>query len=703
MFCLLSFDKHNFIIVENTISCLKNILKLTLKILMNKYFIFIHYLFIDDRTYWKLTVDVRYNLFDAWTTFDISSTSSSSSKEKHEPTNFEKRDKWASNNEFLLSSFGYAIGIGVLWRFPYICMRNGGGAFLIPYLILLLVGGIPLFTLEMCLGQFSGKSPATVWCFCPIAIGTGMTMVILSAICVAYYNAIMAYSLFFLYETFNKILPWSNCNHMYNTYDCIDRMELKKLKTNIIGMLGNECQYNNQLDNSNALINLKEYCSNPSNISAVLNHNTSNYNLLMNNSIRGIGKTASDEFFHQRILQISSGIYDFSGFSYGLLICLSIAWIICILALIKGVKTSGKVAWITATSPFIFIMVLMIRGLTLEGSSTGARKYLVPEWSHILKPSVWLEAGTQIFFTLGPGWGGLITLSSYNDFTVNIIRYSIMIPIVITLTAFCCGLALFSTLGHISFMTGLPIEQVATKGPALAFVVFPEAIATLPFPHIWAVLFFLTVLTLGIDSQFGMLETVLSAIFDRWPKLRRLKALVTTLVGCGFFCIALLFVTKAGMYWYTLIDWYVAAFMAFIICIIECVAVCWIYGADRFLDDIALMFNGKFRYRFIWKLLWKFIIPVILFIILLGNLIVSTEPYYGDFRYPKSAIIFGWFVGSSPALVILILGYIKVRQCSGKTFKQKLYNSLRPTAEWLPNKNRLRHWYRNEYPIRNVD
>ncbi|KAI3378116.1 hypothetical protein SNEBB_004638 [Seison nebaliae] len=632
-----------------------------------------------------------------------SSGSSTNSKEKHERANSEKRDKWTSNYDFLLSSFGYAIGIGVLWRFPYICMRNGGGAFLIPYVILLVLGGIPLFTLEMCLGQFSGKSPATVWCFCPIAIGTGTTMVILSAICVAYYNAIMAYSLFFIYEIFNKILPWSNCDHSYNTMNCIDRMDLKKLKLNIKDMLANDCQYKNDLNRSSIFIHVNQYCRNQENISGALSYNISNYNSLMNNSMHGIGKTASDEFFHHRILQISSGIYDFSGFSYGLLICLVIAWIICILALIKGVKTSGKVAWITATSPFIFIMILMIRGLTLEGSYTGARKYLVPEWSHILRPTVWLEAGTQIFFTLGPGWGGLITLSSYNDFSVNIVRYSIMIPVVITITAFCCGLALFSTLGHISFMTGLPIEQVATKGPALAFVVFPEALATLPFPHVWALLFFLTVLTLGIDSQFGMLETVLSAIFDRWPKLRRKKALVTILTGCAFFSVALLFVTKAGMYWYTLIDWYVASLMAFMICIIECVAICWIYGADRFLNDIALMFGGKFNHGFIWKLLWKYIVPVLLSIILLGNLILSSEPYYGDFRYPKSSIIFGWFIGSSPFLVILLLGYVKVLQSSGKTFKEKLSHSLRPTTDWLPNKKRLRQWYRNEYPITNID
>ncbi|KAI3381842.1 hypothetical protein SNEBB_003583 [Seison nebaliae] len=601
----------------------------------------------------------------------------SSNRDDESKPETKKRDEWASNSEFLLSSFGFAIGIGCLWRFPYICVRNGGGAFLIPYIILLAIGGIPLFTLEMCLGQFSGKSPATVWCFCPIATGVGTTMVILSALCVTYYNAIMAYSLFFIYEIFNKVLPWSKCGHK------------------------SECNYKMGLNKSNTFIELEHYCS--ANTSIMLTQNISNFNSLMNNSLHGIGKTASDEFFHYRILQISSGVYDLSGFSYGLLICLSISWVICILALIKGVKTSGKVAWFTATSPFIFIMILMIRGLTLEGSSIGAKKYIIPQWKKMLNPNVWLEAATQIFFTLGPGWGGLITLSSYNNFNVNIIRYTLMIPIVVTITAFCCGLALFSTLGHISFMTGLPIEQVATNGPALAFVVFPEALATLPFPHIWVLLFFLTVLTLGIDTQFGMLETVLSGMFDQWPKLCRQKVIVTILTGCLFFCTALLFVTKAGMYWYTLIDWYIATIMAFAICIIECVVVCWIYGIDRFLDDIALMLNGEFKYRSVWKILWKYVVPIILFCILLGNLILSTEPFYGDFHYPKSAIRLGWFIGYSPVVVILIYAYVQITKSSGKTFKQKFYHSLRPTSDWLPNKPSLQPWYHNKYPLTNLN
>ena len=70
---------------------------------------------------------------------------------------------------------------------------------------------------------------------------------------------------------------------------------------------------------------------------------------------------------------------------------------------------------------------------------------------------------------------------------------------------------------------GVPIETVAEKGQGLAFVVYPTALAYLPGAWIWAVLFFIMLFFLGLDSEFALLETALTAIYDGYPKLRNLK------------------------------------------------------------------------------------------------------------------------------------------------------------------------------------
>ena len=83
----------------------------------------------------------------------------------------ENRDKWGNSIEFLLSCISMSVGLGNIWRFPFVAYDNGGGAFLIPYLIILVLIGRPLYFLEMVLGQFSSKGSVKLWSVVPLGRG----------------------------------------------------------------------------------------------------------------------------------------------------------------------------------------------------------------------------------------------------------------------------------------------------------------------------------------------------------------------------------------------------------------------------------------------------------------------------------------------------------------------------------------------------
>lgn len=89
----------------------------------------------------------------------------------------------------------------------------------------------------------------------------------------------------------------------------------------------------------------------------------------------------------------------------------------------SGIQSTGKAVYITSTFPYVVLTTLLIVGLTKDGSLNGIKYFLTPEWERLKDMTVWKDAATQIFFSLSASWGGLITLSSYNDFHNNIVRY----------------------------------------------------------------------------------------------------------------------------------------------------------------------------------------------------------------------------------------------------------------------------------------
>uniref|UniRef100_A0A915E5U1 Sodium-and chloride-dependent glycine transporter 2 n=1 Tax=Ditylenchus dipsaci TaxID=166011 RepID=A0A915E5U1_9BILA len=252
------------------------------------------------------------------------------------------------------------------------------------------------------------------------------------------------------------------------------------------------------------------------------------------------------------VLERAPSIDSFGGLNPKLVLTYFLAWSITALVLFKGVKLIGKVAYFTATVPYIIIAVLFVRGVTLDGAVNGLNFYLLkPDFSTVWNLSAWRAAATHVSYSLSIGFGGILSLASYNSREHNCYRDAALITIADAVMSLVGGVAVFSVLGFMAKKLDLPIDQVVQSGTGLAFVAYPEALSRMPISWLWGLLFFTMIWTLGVSTQFGFAECICTALSDQFPGLRTHK--VKTVVGvclCLFFC-GLVLCTRSGIYYST--------------------------------------------------------------------------------------------------------------------------------------------------------
>ncbi|NWS71877.1 SC6A9 protein, partial [Crotophaga sulcirostris] len=552
-----------------------------------------------------------------------------------------KRGNWGNQIEFVLTSVGYAVGLGNVWRFPYLCYRNGGGAFMFPYFIMLVFCGIPLFFMELSFGQFASQGCLGVWRVSPMFKGVGYGMMVVSTYIGIYYNVVICIAFYYFFVSMTRVLPWTYCSNPWNTPDCA-------------GVLDGNLS-------SHAALNLTR---------------------LLNSTQKRT--SPSEEYWRRYVLDLSDDIGNLGEVRLPLLGCLGVSWVIVFLCLIKGVKSSGKVVYFTATFPYVVLTILFVRGITLEGALTGIMYYLTPQWDKILNAKVWGDAASQIFYSLGCAWGGLITMASYNKFHNNCYRDSIIISITNCATSVYAGFVIFSILGFMANHLGVDVSKVADHGPGLAFVAYPEALTLLPISPLWSVLFFFMLILLGLGTQFCLLETLVTAIVDEvgneW--IIRRKTFVTLGVAVAGFLLGVPLTTQAGIYWLLLMDNYAASFSLVVISCIMCVAIMYIYGHRNYFKDIEMMLG--FPPPLFFQICWRFISPAIIFFILVFTVIQYQPVSYNDYVYPTWAISIGFLMALSSVICIPIYAIYKVCGSEGDTLLERLKNATKASKDWGP-------------------
>ncbi|GCB79809.1 hypothetical protein scyTo_0017959, partial [Scyliorhinus torazame] len=397
----------------------------------------------------------------------------------------------------------------------------------------------------------------------------------------------------------------------------------------------------------------------------------------------------SEQYWDKGVLRRTNSIDETGEIVWDLALCLLLAWLIAGAALSKGIKSSGKVVYFTATFPYVVLTILLIRGLTLEGAYKGIEFYIgrQSDFSKLADAEIWKEAATQIFFSISVGWGSLITLSSYNKFHNNCYRDTIIVCVVNCATSVFAGFIIFSTLGHMAHIQDKPVSEVVQSGFSLAFIAYPEALAQLPWAPLWSSLFFFMLITLGLDTQFAGLETIFTTLLDQFPKFLRSKRLYLTAGVCAlFYFLGLVYVTQAGIYWLNFVDYFCTGWILITVALLELTGLSWIYGVNRFIKDIEMMIGERtWLFWLWWRACWTFIAPCLLAVILIWSLATFAPPTYGSVQYPVWAIALGWCMIIFCSMWIPIVAIVRVVQAEGATLCQKISAACTSDPGWSSN------------------
>uniref|UniRef100_A0A674HCJ8 Sodium-dependent serotonin transporter n=1 Tax=Taeniopygia guttata TaxID=59729 RepID=A0A674HCJ8_TAEGU len=462
--------------------------------------------------------------------------------------------------------------------------------------------------------------------------GIGYAICIIDLYVASYYNTIMAWAFYYLISSFTAELPWTSCTNPWNTANCTNYFS----KDNVSWSL----------------------------------HSIS----------------PAEEFYTRQVLQVhrSNGLDDLGGISWQLTLCLLLIFTIVYFSIWKGVKTSGKVVWVTATFPYIILFILLVRGATLPGAWRGVLYYLKPDWQKLLATEVWVDAAAQIFFSLGPGFGVLLAYSSYNKFHNNCYQDALVTSTVNCLTSFVSGFVIFTVLGYMAEMRNEAVSEVAKDtGPSLLFITYAEAIANMPASTFFAIIFFLMLLTLGLDSTFAGLEGVITGVLDEfphvWGKRRELFVLGLTIV-CFLGSLATL--TFGGAYVVKLFEEYATGPAVLTVVFLEAVAVSWFYGITQFCNDVKEMLGSAPGWY--WRVCWVAISPLFLLFVTCSFLSNPPELKLFDYYYPYWTTVVGYCIGTSSIIFIPIYMVYRLVITPG-TLKERILKSITPeTATEIP-------------------
>ncbi|XP_064095635.1 sodium- and chloride-dependent glycine transporter 2-like [Macrobrachium nipponense] len=322
------------------------------------------------------------------------------------------------------------------------------------------------------------------------------------------------------------------------------------------------------------------------------------------------------EFFRNEVVYLNDD-KDFE-IQPQLVLSLSLTWLFVMGILVRGIKSSSKVMYFTNIFPIAMMLQLLVYILLEDHcpqSTVGLLKqiniiiwpfllagylnydldvwnesfnlYFSPtrvEASKLLSWEIWADAASQALFTLGHIFGGAITLASYNDLRQNTLWTALFIILWDTALSFLFGCLVFISLSKLTSDLNVDIESlfsightVGKIGAEVVFIAYPAFLVEMKSPMLFR-RFFLMILTMGIDSLIGLVETVTTALFDNFTRLRNRYFPNVCAVIFVMFLLGLPMCTSTGFYIVECMHSYTCNLSLPLLGISHIVLVCYVFG-----------------------------------------------------------------------------------------------------------------------------
>ncbi|KAF6079450.1 hypothetical protein HJG60_017617 [Phyllostomus discolor] len=529
------------------------------------------------------------------------------------------RPYWDSKVEYFLAQVGFSVGPTSIWRFPYLFHHNGGGSFLLVYILMLFFVEIPLLLLEIAAGQRMRKGSIGVWkVISPWIGGVGYTSFMVCFIVGLYYSAYVAWCLFCLVQSFQSPMPWALCP-----------------------LLKNSSNFDPKCARTKPTI----------------------------------------YFWYKQVLKATDEM-EVGGLPVmHLSVSFFVTWLLVCISMIKGLRSTSKMLYVSVLLPYIILFCVFIRSLMLKGAEYGLKRLLAAKVPALYSLSVWLRTGYQVFLSMGSGLGSFTAISSYISRSNNCVMDAVAVALLNLLTSVMATVFVFAIMGHLATQaneqcfvrntervmylvsTGLlPPElhlpdglhrDLSSTYPTW-FSKLPEGVRTDLLPYLsncelseqlekmmqgpsvpivgitviasvfsgsplWAILIFVFLVAMGLSTMIGIMQGLITPLQDTFSSTREQPELLAVGLCVLMFLGSLVFARPSGNYYVTLLDDYWAPLCIICILILENVAVAWIYGARRFLADLTVTLGRPIFPIYRW--LWCYVSPFLLLALLASTLL----------------------------------------------------------------------------------